>query len=271
MNEENAPILLMTSAIDHRGCVASLFDPKTRERQYKHALRCVCRTLRKGPIQQVVYCDNSGRSLDSFRALVPTDLVGQIEFVSLSPELFDPSKGKSWNEMLAIDLVMDESAFLRTGDPLVIKQTGRYPILNLSRIAFDIASRPDSVQLSFFPMIPVRGVSSVNHPPLADTRCIAFRKSLWNNDFRGTYSTTKPNIRHIEHIAFEVWKKHRDEPGFAFFRYAPLILGKQGSVLRVHGFRIPKLLEPAFLVARRIHHILAFRHWERRGCPDLQA
>ena len=267
--ENNEPVLLMTSAIDHRGCVASLFDSKTRERQYWKTLKTVFPILRGGAVSAVVYVDNSGWDLSVFRNAVPEDLLPKIEFVALPPDEFDPSRGKSWNEMLAIDKVLATSCFLRDGNPLVLKQTGRYSILNLKTIANDLATRAEIVKLSFFPMLPVKGLSSIRHPPLADTRCMAFRKSLWNREIRGTYHTTAPGIRHVEHIVFETWEKHRGEPGFDFMEHAPLILGKQGSILRFHGIPVPKAIEPAFLIARRIQHVLAFRAWKRKGAPSF--
>ena len=121
--------------------------------------------------------------------------------------------------------------------------------------------------MQFFPMMPMQGVSRNGRPPLADTRCIAIRRSVWKTDFEGKYETTIVNKIHFEHVAFQVWKEHREDNRFGFMKEAPLILGKQGSTMRIRGLAVPKTLEPLFLLARRMVHVSAFRKWEKQGCP----
>jgi len=264
----NRPWLLLTAAVDARNGVGCLFSRSEREKQYIHSFRHFLRFFGKNQdlCKGIVFCENSGADLAPFKLLVPFELTDRVEFLSLSPDPFRPEMGKSWNEMLTIDTALEQTQKIGT-DELFVKVTGRYPVLNLRTVFRNVCKTPDAVHMQFFPMMPMQGVSRNGRPPLADTRCIAIRRSVWKTDFEGKYETTIVNKIHFEHVAFQVWKEHREDNRFGFMKEAPLILGKQGSTMRIRGLAVPKTLEPLFLLARRMVHVSAFRKWEKQGCP----
>lgn len=90
------------------------------------------------------------------------------------------------------------------------------------------------------------------HPDIADTRCIAFRKSIWENHFSGLYRTLDAKVdRHFEHIVLEVVDQNASESGWVEgFSHPPLILGKQGHVKRVGPFVVPKCVEWVYLLVQ---------------------
>ena len=265
---DNRPWLLLTAAVDARNGVGCLFSKAEREKQYLHSFRFFLRFFQRNEklCKGIVFCENSGADLGAFKALVPSTLTSRVEFISLPPDRFRPEKGKSWNEMLTIDMALEQSANIVSSE-LFIKITGRYPVWNLKTVVAHICKNDDTVLMQFYPMIPLGRISQTGRPPMADTRCIAIRRSVWEDDFRGKYCTTIVNKIHFEHIAFQIWNAHRFDRGFGFMATPLLIVGKQGSIMRLRGIAVPKPLEPLFLLARRTANAVAFKIWKRRGCP----
>lgn len=254
MNNPNQPILLMTAAVNPRGC--GMFSVETRECQYLHSLAFVCRKLRKHPelFSSVLFCDNSGWNLSRLKNSIPESLRERIHFISFSPEEFDPSRlteynQKSYNEMLMMDKVMEEtSSKFNDDNPLFLKVTGRFPILNLVRMAKGLSQANHSVQFCIFPQI-AHFKSALFHPVTwADARCFAFRKSVWTSVFQGAYKNNKAGLVYEEDQLDSAFKNHAGEEGWDLFEYPPLTMGKQGHKVFYHGLLIPKWIEPVFLL-----------------------
>lgn len=256
INDNNRPFLLLTAAVDARNGDACLFTKEERYKQYLHAFRWYMRFLQKNPTlcRGLIFCENSEADLSEFRAFVPPEWKDRVEFLSLPMDGFRPEKGKTYNEMRTLDLAMERSSLLGPLD-LFIKLTGRYPVRNIRRLAADVASKRDDVSVCFFRWPEVRRFGSP-HPALCDTRCIAIRKSVWSDCFKGLYKTAdNAKHRHFETIAREITDSHAGESGWIQgFSRPPLILGKQGGVKRIAGVAVPKWIEPALLLATYLLH-----------------
>lgn len=253
----NIPVLLLTAAVDARNGRGCLFSTEERKRQYLHAFKFYLRFLvrNRAVCKGILFCEDSGADLSPFRALVPAEISDRVEFISLDKDAFRPEMGKSYNEMLMLDMAVGSSSLLRD-DGLFLKLTGRYPIWNIRRLVQDLVRVPDRISVCCFHWPAGRWLS--RHPPLVDTRCIAVRKSVWMESFKGLYVTADHDVgRHFEVIAEEVSSHHVGNPGWVHaFSRPPLILGKQGGVKRIAGVTIPKCIEPVFLFATYVLHCM---------------
>lgn len=135
-------------------------------------------------------------------------------------------------------------------EDIFVKLTGRYPVRNINRLLEDIAIMEGVVSVCYFRMR-----FGGRHQDLADTRCIAFRKSVWATFFAGLYTTADNAAhRHFENIVLEEVDRHGgDASWIEGFSRPPLILGKQGHVKRIGGFAIPKCCEWAYLLAQYLY------------------
>jgi len=253
-----------------------MFAPAERERQYLAAVKFYLKKMHRHPelCSGLVFAENSGWDLSRFKAIVPAPMSRKIEFLSVPTDDFVQERGKSYNEMLLINKALDASVLLSDGDPLFLKVTGRYPIINILGILRDVASVSQFVQVcySVFPRIRTR--TNRNQPPLIETRRIAFRKSTWNRLFRDKYTLADNRTRvHFETIAFDVIKQFRSKPGWIEgFRLPPLIIAKQGHPKRIGGFTIPKRVEPVVMCAYFVYHCIAMHftnewelEWDKSG------
>lgn len=249
MNLDNLPILLMTAAIDPRGC--GMYSPKEREKQYRHSLAYICRRLKTSGdlFSKVVFFDNSGWDLSALKQSIPESLRSHFVFLSFSPSDFDPSRGKSYNEMLAIDKIMSMTeSFSNSRDPLFLKVTGRFPVLNIRRLSLGMMNTPWTIQFCCSPII-AHVNSRLFHPiPWIDARCFAFRKSIWCSRFKGLYKNNIPGKIAIENQLHLAYKDNLENQGWNRFRIPPLIVGKQGHTVFYHGILFPKWIEPIALI-----------------------
>jgi hypothetical protein len=259
----NRPVLLMTASVDPRGCTGAMFAPEEREQQYLNALRFYIGKMQNHPelFSGLIFAENSGRSLSKFWALVPKSLSSKIELLSIATGDFIQERGKSYNEMLLINKVLDISRLLNTDDPLFLKVTGRYGILNTVAMLRDLTVRRDFIHACYSVWPRIRTRRNHNQHQMVDTRRIAFRVSVWNSIFREQYKNAGNHTgQHFETIAFDIIKQFRSIPGWIDgFRYPPLILAKEGYSKKVGTFTIPKVIEPAVNIGYFAYHCLAKR------------
>ena len=246
-NETNRPFLLLTAAVDARNGAACLFSKQERYKQYFRAFRWYMRFLLKNPdfCKGLIFCENSEADLTAFRNAVPEELKSLVEFIALPRHGFRPEKGKTYNEMRTLDLALECSSLIGPND-LFVKLTGRYPVHNIRHMIQNLLDNPIQIQLCYF-----RDTYGYHHQPLAETRCIAFRRRTWDEHFRGLFETAD-NVtkRHFETIVLEVVDQNRGAPGWIEgFSSPPFIIGKQGHYKRIKGIPLPKWIEPLYLIA----------------------
>ena len=255
MNAANKPILLLTAAVNPGLAPGAKFSVPERTKQYLSSFDFYVRFFKENPglCGGIVLFENSGADLAPFGEKIPTALAKAVELMSLSPDSFDSAKGKTWNEMLGIDLAVESSRLL-FGDPLILKCTGRYPILNLKRLCRDICTANSPINACYF-RLPGKRDTKARYAPMVDTRCMAFRKSIWTRYFSGLYRTAdEKGRRFFEHIALEVVGNNSGPGWIEGFSRPPLILGKQGHTKRIHGLAVPQCLEPAYSLGAWFHH-----------------
>lgn len=130
-SDKRLPIL-MTASVSTRGMKGACFTDEERERMYVQALTFYIKNiLNNYSEQKIVFAENSGWDLRRLTSQLPEYDKRQIEYISLSPELFDISKGKGYNELLLINETLKRSECIRQCGAFC-KVTGRYPIYNLS-------------------------------------------------------------------------------------------------------------------------------------------
>lgn len=131
--------ILMTASVSTRGMKDACFNDTERYFMYLDTLKYYMSkffTKSQGCNQvKLIFAENSGWDLNLFRNDLskhyPTkQIASNIEFISLSPDLFDITKGKGYNELLMINHAVDKSHLIKEAG-VFFKVTGRYPIYNL--------------------------------------------------------------------------------------------------------------------------------------------
>lgn len=138
-------VLLLTATIDPRDMQAvRRTDPVLRESDY--------RTVLKRLIQEtdfpIVWCENSGHSLQDFRARfekVSPSRLEILQFVSCA----DSQKGKGWGELETEEYAFKHSVLLAGAD-YVAKLTGRYFVENMSTLLAPLRTSGDHFVLADF-------------------------------------------------------------------------------------------------------------------------
>jgi hypothetical protein len=130
---EREVTLVLTASVDPKGMPGvSRLDPLTREQDYAGCLRYyVCQHPR---VRRIVFIENSGWPLDALKAVASSNPHGkELEFVSLNCNDFPREKGKSYGEMLLLDLGLRQSRLAATA-PYIAKLTGRNYLTNVTRL-----------------------------------------------------------------------------------------------------------------------------------------
>ena len=122
--------LLLTASIDTRGMRGAMFSAEERERMYVDTLNFyISEFEKKGIGGQIVFAENSGWNKISVLRQLRTSPRVEIEYIALPAERFVQEKGKSYNELLMMDLAIEKSNFIAQAGRF-FKLTGRFPILN---------------------------------------------------------------------------------------------------------------------------------------------
>ena len=123
--------ILLTASVDTRGMKGAKFSAEEREKMYVDTLNYYIADLGQRKEQfTLVFAENSGWEEQSLTSKLHKADNVTVEYEALQPELFDQTKGKSYNEMLILDLVSARNDTIRKAGGF-FKLTGRFPILNL--------------------------------------------------------------------------------------------------------------------------------------------
>lgn len=136
--------MLLTATIDP-GNIAMVArrDPRQRLDDYKKALQ-ICWLSNQLPID-VVFCENSNFDLADIRNLCARRTIPgcQIETMSFDGQQYPPHLGKGFGEIGIISHALRHSEFLRDGNPLIVKVSGRLAISNIRKLLRMVQARPD--------------------------------------------------------------------------------------------------------------------------------
>lgn len=130
MKKDYIPILL-TATVNPQGMKGANFDPEERLKMYVEALEFYAK---KG--LKVVFAENSG-----WLAQNSIDLGGntQVEFVDVSGDEYDQSKGKGYNETILIHKAVLQSKLIKEAG-CFFKITGRLKVLNVVALLEEVSS-----------------------------------------------------------------------------------------------------------------------------------
>lgn len=130
--------ILLTASVDTRGMKGAKFSAEEREKMYVDTLNFYIADLgrRKGEFT-LVFAENSGWKAESVTSKLGHADNVKVEYEALQPELFDQTKGKSYNEMLILDLVSARNKTIQQAGGF-FKLTGRFPIVNLYSLMHEV-------------------------------------------------------------------------------------------------------------------------------------
>lgn len=117
--------VLLTATVNPQGMVGASFSVGERAAMYAEAIRFY--QSRQVP---VVFAENSG-STDAVRALVESQ--ASVEWLDVSGDEYDQSRGKGYNETLLIARAVRQSPMIREAG-CFFKVTGRLKLLNIERM-----------------------------------------------------------------------------------------------------------------------------------------
>lgn len=130
--------ILLTASVDTHGMKGAKFSAIEREKMYVDTLNYYIKDFsRRKENFTLVFGENSGWDPKSIKDKLVDAPNVNLEYITLSPNLFDISKGKSYNEMLLIDKVIESSSYIKKAGAF-FKVTGRFPILNLYSLLTEV-------------------------------------------------------------------------------------------------------------------------------------
>jgi len=129
MNKDSI-ILLLTATIDPKDQIfLKRKNPIVRENDYLITLQ---KWLKKGSFP-IVFCENSGYSLNKINNLLETHHNLKTEVLQLNRKRYPNNLGKGYGELLIMKHAIFNSKIIKDSD-YVIKITGRYFINNIEKI-----------------------------------------------------------------------------------------------------------------------------------------
>lgn len=133
--------VLLTASVDTRGMKGAKFSAQERGKMYVDTLNYYISDLskRQGNFT-LIFAENSGWSVESVTSKLHKAKNVDVEYEALDPNLFDQTKGKSYNEMLILDLVSANNKTIKEAGGF-FKLTGRFPILNLYHLMKEVDRR----------------------------------------------------------------------------------------------------------------------------------
>ena len=196
--------LLLTASVDTRGMNGAMFSSVEREKMYVDTLNFYIDTLSSRYSEvKIVFAENSGWNLEDIKKKLTKKDNVEIEFVGLSPEMFDQSKGKSYNEMLMMDKAVETSALLRQSKGF-FKLTGRFALKNIDRIIGELERRGGE-GLAFFGDCKDHNVYDRLHMKInghsGESRFYYVSKNFYDQWFVGRYAT----MNDYEEKTVEAW------------------------------------------------------------------
>ncbi|WP_288085462.1 hypothetical protein [Xylanibacter rodentium] len=183
--------ILLTGSVDTRGMKGAEFSAEEREKMYIDTLNYYISDLSKRKDYFIlVFAENSG--WDECRLRKKLDKVNNVrfEYEALSPELFDQTKGKSYNEMLILDLVTERNKSIRDAGGF-FKLTGRFPILNLYKLMKEVDKKSGGGGIRLYQDCKDHNVYEWLHLPInghaAECRYFVVGLDFYNKYIRGKY------------------------------------------------------------------------------------
>lgn len=229
--------ILLTASVDTRGMKGAKFSAKEREKMYIDTLNYYISDFSNRKENFIlVFAENSGWNEESITTKLKKADNVSIEYEVLSPDLFDQSKGKSYNEMLILDIVAERNKSIIDAGGF-FKLTGRFPILNLYKLMKEVDKRNRGGQLRLYQDCKDHKVYEWLHLPInghaADCRYFAVNLNFYNKYIRGKYKIMNDHDgKCVEWFFLQIIRKHKHENGvFGRFRTQAHLTGAGGHSL----------------------------------------
>lgn len=221
-------VLVMTAAINPNG-MAGLSKESVcdRERQYMETLAFYAS---EASIQRILFVENSAWPLERLKTSVPHP--EKVSWLSLDENNFPREWGKGYGEFLLMDRAVDALASNpATAGRLIVKVTGRFPILNIAAMLREFAARrPLALALDVIdhPIYDWLRLGWDGHH--ARTILYAVTPDFYKRHLYGRYKEIPSRFCGAEDLMFDVWRKVRHEAGvWPRFRVEPRLSGFAGS------------------------------------------
>jgi hypothetical protein len=229
--------LLLTATVDPKDTPGADFTPPVREEMYIQTLQFYCSELENLPETHIVFAENSGWNLSRIKASLPVH--APVEFVSISPDIFQPARGKGFNEVVLIQETLYHCSTLETG---FLKVTGRYPIYNIRHFLEEASKALLQEGKELYIDIKDHGLYSrlgLNWASrFADVRIFASSKGFFLKEVASELSFLDDNAgRMFEGLMYNLVKPRLDHPALVYrFNREPHFGGVEGSQIQALSF-----------------------------------
>lgn len=209
----------------------ALFTPEERESMYFETINYYVNLSHK--LQRsihIIFLENSGWNLNAFSQKIKPSPYCKIDYISLDPNYFDQTRGKSYNELLMMQLAISNNEIIK-GRKQFIKLTGRIPLLNIASILAELEHRGGET-LDFFGdckdhnLYDYSGMKINGHA--GESRFYAMSIDFWNSHFKDCYNQLNDyEGRSIEWFLLNLKRKTNGQHGIIWrLRTQPHFGGK---------------------------------------------
>ena len=210
--------ILLTASVDTRGMKGAKFSAEEREKMYVDTLNYYITDLGQRKEQfTLVFAENSGWEEQSLTSKLHKSDNVVVEYEALQPGLFDQTKGKSYNEMLILDLVSARNETIQKAGGF-FKLTGRFPIINLYKLMKEVERNSGGGKLNLYQDCKDHNVYEWLHLPInghaAECRYYAVGLDFYDKWIRGKYQILNDyEGKSVEWFFLQVIREHKHEAG----------------------------------------------------------
>lgn len=232
MARTDPDILLLTATIDVPADARDLArrDSALRLADYLAAFDFYLGELKRGSVDALVLCENSGHALDAFAAKArAAGLAERVELISFFGLDHPARRGRGYGEFKLVDHAMSTSKLIAAAGERVRvwKVTGRYMLRNIAGL---VATQPADADLY---------CHCRNHPiAWLDMYLMRWNRRAYDELIRGVYRALEQD--HTPTSAEQLFRAVIDRPGISArivrrFRHVPDIEGVRGGDNRAYA------------------------------------
>ena len=218
--------LVMTASVDPNGMAdISAESCNGREDQYIRTLKFYAA---QECVPRILFVENSNWDLTRMRREVDSP---KIEWLSLNANSYPREWGKGYGEMYIMDRAIDWIGNNGIGG-IVVKVTGRFPVLNIKTMVRDFLNREpmllsvDVVEHNLYKVIGKKWCSHGCRTIVYACACDFYMRNLY-----GRYVEIPSPFWGAEHLMRDVWEKNKDLPGvYPRHKHEPSLSGYAGAV-----------------------------------------
>ena len=220
--------LVMTASVNPNGMGGlSPESVANREDQYIKTL-CFYKSLHC--VKRILFCENSSWDLSRIKATSEAQKGCTVEWLSIDANAYPRRWGKGYGEMLMMDKVCEYISAARPRD-LMIKVTGRFPILNIGKLIDEFSSRSAlnfAIDIIDHPLYDWLGLRWRSHA--ARTICYAVSIEFYKIHIHGMYTQIPKPYWGAEELMMAVWQRSKNALGvYPRFKHEPIMSGYAGG------------------------------------------